>query len=514
MDLRASASAPGKLILFGEHAVVYGHTAVAAALSSMRVLVDVCLAPAVFEEDDLLEATLHDLPSASADRPVHVCLRFSQLSRAMGAHTAIGEVSKWRSPCPPDSVAIAQFGELLGELAESDRIALVPLLFLVASLLPQLVAMEPDRFRGKLTIDVRSAGLPVGAGLGSSAAFSVALSAALLRLQLQLSASASNASSPCAEGVSSEVASLASCDAAPPIVLHDGASQVPSLEPSSIAKELINKWAYYAECILHGTPSGLDNSVSCSGGGMRLSKPKGGSDGGSDRAGVLSFSPIASLPEITVLLTNTRVPRSTRELVARVRRLHESQTAITQPIFSAIAAIAQTFLDLCEKHVANGASCSSGTVTPEMVCAETENDPRTSLATKLPMLVRANHGLLVSLGVSGVELDDVVSTSASEGLATKLTGAGGGGCALSIVGVGKITVAAAAAASRAKRKLEAKGYECYMTAVGGSGVLWHTPTNKPAFVDYRTHKSGNFPFAVATAVLALATLVCVRTVWK
>jgi mevalonate kinase len=35
------ASAPGKVILFGEHAVVHGITAIAAALSDLRIFVEI-----------------------------------------------------------------------------------------------------------------------------------------------------------------------------------------------------------------------------------------------------------------------------------------------------------------------------------------------------------------------------------------------------------------------------------------------------------------------------------------
>jgi mevalonate kinase len=41
IGLRAIASAPGKAILFGEHAVVYGVTAIAAALSDLRIFVEI-----------------------------------------------------------------------------------------------------------------------------------------------------------------------------------------------------------------------------------------------------------------------------------------------------------------------------------------------------------------------------------------------------------------------------------------------------------------------------------------
>lgn len=39
-QLSSVATAPGKVILFGEHAVVYGTTAVAASLSDMRIKVE------------------------------------------------------------------------------------------------------------------------------------------------------------------------------------------------------------------------------------------------------------------------------------------------------------------------------------------------------------------------------------------------------------------------------------------------------------------------------------------
>jgi len=39
MIIRAASSAPGKAILFGEHAVVHGAAAIAAALSDLRIVV-------------------------------------------------------------------------------------------------------------------------------------------------------------------------------------------------------------------------------------------------------------------------------------------------------------------------------------------------------------------------------------------------------------------------------------------------------------------------------------------
>ena len=48
---------------------------------------------------------------------------------------------------------------------------------------------------------------------------------------------------------------------------------------------------------------------------------------------------------------------------------------------------------------------------------------------KLGDLMNINHGLLSAIGVSTIELDDLVYAARREGaLGAKLTGAGGGGC--------------------------------------------------------------------------------------
>ena len=60
MTASSVASAPGKCILFGEHSVVYGYPAVAAALSDLRIYVEAAL----HADGPFMEVVLCDLPSA------------------------------------------------------------------------------------------------------------------------------------------------------------------------------------------------------------------------------------------------------------------------------------------------------------------------------------------------------------------------------------------------------------------------------------------------------------------
>ena len=76
-----------------------------------------------------------------------------------------------------------------------------------------------------------SSDLPMGAGLSSSAAFCVSMSGALLTAAGAVSVGA-----------------------------HRGAEGWEVLEKGAL--ELVNQWAFQGEKIIHGKPSGIDNSVS------------------------------------------------------------------------------------------------------------------------------------------------------------------------------------------------------------------------------------------------------------
>ena len=78
--------------------------------------------------------------------------------------------------------------------------------------------------------------------------------------------------------------------------------QVPDLWP-------FFRLAFVSEMILHGKPSGIDNSVSTFGGFIQFS----------------NFLPtvVDFAPPIKVLLVNTQVKRNTRTLVEKVAKQHQ-----------------------------------------------------------------------------------------------------------------------------------------------------------------------------------------------
>ncbi|KAJ2076587.1 Mevalonate kinase [Coemansia sp. RSA 988] len=346
-------SAPGKVILFGEHAVVYGKTAIAGSVD-MRAY-----ALVTPRKDDKTRLFLPD---------INIDERFdnSQLSRLSPYSLS--------HPCEIET-------QLTGVItAESPgRTAILTFAYLYSSLFG-------GGSIGGFTICVRSL-LPVGSGLGSSAAFGVVLSTALLQLTGQLK----------------------------------------KLGTSAEDRKLINHWAYRGEQVAHGTPSGIDNAVATYGGFLAYTR------------GSESVS-IHSTRALRVLITNTKVPKSTKTLVAGVRALRERHPEVVDTILDSIHSISISASSLFKKR--------------EPCCSELQD------------IVRLNHGLLATLGVSHPSLERIREITAARGMASKLTGAGGGGCAITLVPMDS----SSAAVNRVVEELGEEGFCCYKTVVGGAGV--------------------------------------------
>ncbi|GAA6010092.1 hypothetical protein JCM10207_007555 [Rhodosporidiobolus poonsookiae] len=375
-------SAPGKVILFGEHAVVHGVTAIAGAID-LR-----CYCLAESRSDDKLSLVLPDLGySQTWD------IASLPWDRVVGASQKAPRVDAF-----PDAELLTL---LANQYVQVDALKAVQA---AQAFLYLYLHLCTPTARPAQTFTVRSS-LPISAGLGSSAAFSVAAAASLLYTH----------------GVVPLPASSSSAD---PLAAQHA--------------ELVNAWAFLAEKVIHGTPSGVDNTVATLGGAIAFRKAVKGRDG--------SLAPIQGTRSVRFLLTDTKVPRDTKTLVAGVARRKLEEPDIINPLLSSI----QTISDSAH------AALSSTTLS------------RAAQLAQLAALVDENHAHLVSLGVGHAALEAIRSKTREQpwGLATKLTGAGGGGCAVTIVP----DDFPAASLSSLREALAADGFTTYETLVGGRGL--------------------------------------------
>jgi len=171
----------------------------------------------------------------------------------------------------------------------------------------------------------------------------------------------------------------------------------------------------------------------------------------------MQYTNLYSFPVLPLMLVNTKTPRSTAEQVSNVKALLSNYEEITQLMLQAIDKITLEALEIIRNN-------------------QFEDEANHTSLIRLGELIRINHGLLVSLGVSHPRLERIRELVDHTGIGwTKLTGAGGGGCSITLLKPG-IKEAVKAGLNRT---LDSEGFERYETELGGDGVgvLW------PAVVD-------------------------------
>ncbi|KAJ4953735.1 hypothetical protein NE237_030567 [Protea cynaroides] len=380
MEVRARA--PGKIILSGEHSVVHGSTAVAAAIDlytqvTLRLLSD------SESGEGLLKLQLKDMG-----------FEFSWSIRRIKEMLPDLNTSHPSQPmaCSPESL------KSLDALVEEQNIpeAKVGLDAGISALLWLYISIQGLK---PATVIVTS-DLPLGSGLGSSAAFCVALSGALLAL--------------------SDVTKL---DLSPQGWLSFGESEL----------ELVNKWAFEGEKIIHGKPSGIDNTVSTFGNMIMFKSGK--------------LTCIKSGMPLRMLITNTKVGRNTKALVAGVSERTSRHPDAMSAVFSAVDHISKELSTVIQSPVHEDLSIT-----------EKEN--------KIEELMEMNQGLLQCMGVSHASIETVLRTTMKYKLSSKLTGAGGGGCVLTLVP----TLLSGTVVDKVITELKSCGFQCLIAGIGGKGL--------------------------------------------
>lgn len=396
-------SAPGKIILFGEHSVVYGKKAIATSLD---------LRTSLKSEETSQDLIILNLPALNSKLVWQLSAGQSLKSSVeplLDAHTDLSS--------HVDQEVLQKINNFLNiqhEDAKSENMAVVAFLYLLVTIYHKC-ALE------RITITVESS-LPLSAGLGSSASYCVCLAAAILTRRGNI------LSSNIEEGT----------------------------ELSDDDKKTVNKWAFLAEHLLHGKPSGIDNSVATFGKAIEF------------KSGEITF--IENMPKLKILLVNTNVARSTKDMVTRVKHKYAKYPSVMEALMGGIEEITLESCNCLQKlyESQNQKDCDNRGIGDNVNINDNIDDNANNghLYTTLNELVEMSQGVLRCVGVSHSAIEAVLEVLQRHHLTGKLTGAGGGGCVFAFIPPGFPNESL----ERVKIELEEMTFTCFESCVGGYGV--------------------------------------------
>lgn len=291
-------STPGKVILFGEHAVVYGKTAIAASLNLRTTLkfTELRRSP---NSENIIRIEFPDV-KLHLKLPLHVVLNhffsdnfnYQTIKNDNQLHSYVKDFID-----SIDNVIDKNNDDTVIKQQKSSLQAFFYLL--IYMIYEEHINIQETSFHVHLSTE-----LMISAGLGSSASFAVCLAACFLHWSL----------------------------------LQKGKHDM-------FNKDELDKISMYAlncERIMHETPSGIDNSICTYGSLIKFQKKE-------------LVDVLLHVPTLKILLVNTNVTRSTKDLVRRMALLKDEYPSIVIPVLDCIDALANNaWLTLseisCEVH--------------------------------------------------------------------------------------------------------------------------------------------------------------------
>ncbi|KFB52451.1 hypothetical protein ZHAS_00020720 [Anopheles sinensis] len=282
MVLEFEVSAPGKVILHGEHSVIYGFPAVAGPIG---LRTNLRCSP---QSDPVMTFEFLSIPFTSSLTMV----AFNEFLAEVDCYGTLQPeqfLHQMRDPEGP--FPFARFVRTQPSMAEGtkDRFSLGAALYIVNRVL-RAEGVQSIDLPGGFTLSFSSA-MSIGAGLGSSASFGVCLGAGAYALAQMVHGK--------------------------PVTFDD------------VVREKVSRWAFDCEVIMHEKPSGIDNTIATYGKLIRF------------RRGDPAHQTVALRHPVPILIVDTGVSRSTAKLVAINAKRRELYPRTVGPILEAMGGLVE-----------------------------------------------------------------------------------------------------------------------------------------------------------------------------